>query len=62
MIVLMNSSKTMDFQGKASIAKHTVSEFNEDAEILVRTLRKLSKPDFSKVLKVSEKQIAPHHL
>ena len=55
MIVLMNSSKTMDFQHKANITKHTVPEFNDDAQILVKTLRKLSKSEFSKVMKVSEK-------
>ncbi len=55
MIVLMNSSKTMDFQRKAKIAKHTVPKFNEDAEILVKTLRKLSKAEFTKVMKVSDK-------
>ena len=55
MIVLMNSSKTLDFQSRANIAKHTVPKFNEDAEILVKTLRTLSKSDFAKVMKVSEK-------
>jgi cytoplasmic iron level regulating protein YaaA (DUF328/UPF0246 family) len=45
----------MDFQSKASIAKHTFPEFKEDAEILVKTLRALSKAEFSKVMKVSEK-------
>lgn len=55
MIVLMNSSKTLDFQSRANIAKYTVPEFNEDAEILVKTLRTLSKSDFAKVMKVSEK-------
>ena len=55
MIVLMNSSKTLDFQSRVNIAKHTVPEFNEDAEILVKTLRTLSKSDFAKVMKVSEK-------
>ncbi len=55
MIVLMNSSKTLDFQNRANITKHTVPEFNDDAQILVKTLRKLSKSEFSKVMKVSQK-------
>jgi len=55
MIILMNSTKTLDFQQKARISKHTLPEFNQDTEILVKELRKLSKPDFSKLMKISEK-------
>ena len=55
MIILMNSSKTLDFQQKARISKHTIPELIKDAEILVKALRKLSKSDFSKLLKTSEK-------
>ena len=51
----MNSSKTLDFQQKARISKHTIPELIKDAEILVKALRKLSKSDFSKLLKTSEK-------
>lgn len=55
MIVLMNSSKTLDFEQKTRISNYTTPEFGKDAEILVKTLRTLSKSDFAKVLKVSEK-------
>ena len=55
MIILMNSSKTLDFQQEARTSKHTTPEFIKDAEILVKKLRKLSRPDFSKLLKTSEK-------
>ena len=55
MIILMNSSKTLDFGQKTRISEHTTPEFSEDAEILVKALRKLSKPDFSTLMKVSEK-------
>jgi cytoplasmic iron level regulating protein YaaA (DUF328/UPF0246 family) len=55
MIVLMNSSKTLDFEQKTRISKHTTPEFGKDAAFLVKTLRALSKSDFSKVMKVSEK-------
>jgi cytoplasmic iron level regulating protein YaaA (DUF328/UPF0246 family) len=51
----MNSSKTLDFQQKAPISKHTIPDFIKDAEILVKALRKLSKSDFSKMLNTSEK-------
>jgi hypothetical protein len=55
MIILMNSSKTLDFQQKARISKHTIPELIKDAEILVKKLRKLSEPDISKLMKVSQK-------
>jgi len=55
MIILMNSSKTLDFQQKARISKHTYPELIKDAAILVQELRKLSEPDFAKLMKVSEK-------
>ena len=51
----MNSSKTLDFQQKARISKHTYPELIKDAAILVQELRKLSEPDFAKLMKVSEK-------
>lgn len=55
MIILMNSSKTLDFQQKASISKYTLPELQKDADQLVKKLRKLSTSDFSKLLKTSEK-------
>jgi len=55
MIILMNSSKTLDFQQKARISKHTVPELKKDADKLVQELRKLSTADFSNLLKTSEK-------
>ena len=51
----MNSSKTLDFQQKARISKHTIPELKKDADKLVKELRKLSTADFSKLLKTSEK-------
>jgi cytoplasmic iron level regulating protein YaaA (DUF328/UPF0246 family) len=55
MIVLMNSSKTLDFQQKARISKHTTPELKKDADHLVKELKKLSAADFSKLLKTGEK-------
>jgi cytoplasmic iron level regulating protein YaaA (DUF328/UPF0246 family) len=55
LIVLMNSSKTLDFEQKAAISKHTEPEHKKDADYLVTEIRKLSKPDFSKLMKTSEK-------
>jgi cytoplasmic iron level regulating protein YaaA (DUF328/UPF0246 family) len=51
----MNSSKTLDFQQKAKIPKHTLPELKTDADLLVQDLRQLSTADFSKLLKTSEK-------
>ena len=55
MIILMNSSKTLDFEQNASISKHTIPELIEDSEILVKKLSKLSVSDISSLMKVSEK-------
>jgi cytoplasmic iron level regulating protein YaaA (DUF328/UPF0246 family) len=55
MIILMNSSKTLDFQQKARISKHTIPELKKDADKLVKELRKLSTADFSNLLKTSDK-------
>lgn len=55
MIILMNSSKTLDFQQKARISKDTIPEHIKDAAILVQKLRKFSAADISKLMKASEK-------
>jgi len=51
----MNSSKTLDFQQKGRISKHTSPELEKDAGQLVNLLKKLSAADFSKLLKTSDK-------
>jgi len=51
----MNSSKTLDFQQKGRISKHTSPELEKDAGQLVNQLKKLSAADFSKLLKTSDK-------
>lgn len=55
MIILMNSSKTMDFETPAPIFKSSRPEFCDDSDILVRKLRRLSVKDISKLMGVSEK-------
>jgi cytoplasmic iron level regulating protein YaaA (DUF328/UPF0246 family) len=54
MIILMNSSKTLNFEQPATISKHTVPEFLEDCEFLVSELRKLSVSGFAGLMGVSE--------
>ena len=54
MIILMNSSKTLNFEQPAHISKHTVPEFLEDCEFLVSELRKLSVSGFAGLMGVSE--------
>jgi hypothetical protein len=55
MIIIMNSSKTMDFGKPACISKSSLPDFRDDSDILVRKLRRLSVKDFSKLMGVSEK-------
>ena len=55
MIVLMNSSKTLDFDPTVKISKHTIPQFLKDSEILVEKLRKFSESSFSKLMGVGEK-------
>jgi cytoplasmic iron level regulating protein YaaA (DUF328/UPF0246 family) len=55
MIILMNSSKTLDFKQKAAISKHSIPELKEDADHLVKEIRKLSTAEFSKLMKTSNK-------
>ena len=55
MIILLNSSKTLDFERPASIAKHSIPEFSEDSSLLVDALRKLSPADFAALMGVSQK-------
>jgi cytoplasmic iron level regulating protein YaaA (DUF328/UPF0246 family) len=55
MIVLMNTSKTLDFGQPARISKYTMPEFFDDCEFLVAKLRELSVAEISKLMKVSQK-------
>ena len=55
MIILMNSSKTLNFERPAHISKHTIPEFSDDSQLLVARLQKLSVSDFSRFMGVSEK-------
>ncbi len=55
MIILMNSSKTLNFERPAHISKHTIPEFLDDSQLLVARLQKLSVSDFSRFMGVSEK-------
>ena len=53
MIILMNSSKTLNFEQPTHISKHTIPEFLEDGELLVSDLRKLSVSGFAELMGVS---------
>ena len=55
MIILMNSSKTLDFDTPAGISKHSTPEFSDDSKTLVGTLRRLSVVEFAKLMGVSDK-------
>ena len=55
MIILLNSSKTLDFETPARITKHSIPEFSDDSQMLVDALRRLSVANFSQLMGVSEK-------
>jgi cytoplasmic iron level regulating protein YaaA (DUF328/UPF0246 family) len=55
MIILINSSKTLDFQQPPQISKHTMPELLNDAEFLVNKLRTFSESGISKLMGVSQK-------
>ena len=55
MIIILNSSKTMDFETPAPISKHSAPLFSDDSNSLVKTLSRLSLAQFSKLMGVSEK-------
>jgi cytoplasmic iron level regulating protein YaaA (DUF328/UPF0246 family) len=54
MIILLNSSKTLNFERPAHISKYTIPEFLEDCELLVGELRKFSVSGFAGLMGVSE--------
>ncbi len=54
MIILLNSSKTLNVEQPAPISKHTVPQFLNDCTLLVARLQKLSISDFSRLMGVSE--------
>ena len=55
MIVVLNSSKTLDMQPPARKFKHSIPEFFTESASLIKELRKLSAAELAKLMKVSEK-------
>ncbi len=55
MIMVLNSSKTLDMQSPARISKHSLPEFSSECASLVKDLRKLSVSELALLMKVSEK-------
>jgi cytoplasmic iron level regulating protein YaaA (DUF328/UPF0246 family) len=58
MIIVLNSSKTLDMQLPARISKHSVPEFSTESVSLVKALRKLSVSEMAELMKMSEKLAA----
>jgi cytoplasmic iron level regulating protein YaaA (DUF328/UPF0246 family) len=58
MIILINSSKTLDFQSPLQISKCTQPRLLDDAEYLANKLRTLSESDLSGLMGVSQKLAA----
>ncbi|MGD2097875.1 MAG: peroxide stress protein YaaA [Desulfobacterales bacterium] len=55
MIILLNSSKTLDMQLPARLSKHSMPEFSAECAILVKALRKLSVSELATLMGISEK-------
>ncbi|MBW2437857.1 MAG: peroxide stress protein YaaA [Deltaproteobacteria bacterium] len=55
MIVVMNSSKTLDMQLPARTSEHSSPEFSAECASLVKALRKLSAAELASLMKISEK-------
>ena len=55
MIAIINSSKTLDFDQPALIKKHTIPEFMDDANILIKELRNFSSGQIANLMGVSAK-------
>ena len=55
MIILLNSSKTMDMSLPARISKYSMPQFSAECEILIKALRKLSVSELATLMGVSEK-------
>lgn len=61
MIAIINSSKTLDFDQPSAISKHTMPEFLDDADLLIRALRQLSLSDIANLMSVSAKLAELNH-
>ncbi len=59
MILLMNSSKTLDFDPSHAVLSRTIPEFIKDAEMLVKELRRLSESEEIKSFNVEGYQLNP---
>ena len=55
MIAIINSSKTLDFDQPTSIKKHTIPQFMDDANHLVKVMGQLSHTDIANLMGVSAK-------
>lgn len=55
MIVLLNSSKSLDMENPAATRRHSIPEFIEEAESLVHSLRRLGCESMAKLMGISNK-------
>ena len=55
MIILLNSSKTLDMQLPARLSRHSMPKFSAECAILVKALRKLSVSELAALMGMSEK-------
>lgn len=55
MLVVISPAKKLDFKEKAPVERYTTPKFLSDTEPLIKSLRKLSSIDLSKLMKLSDK-------
>ncbi len=55
MLAIISPAKKLDFETESPIARHSLPEFLERSEILVRSARKLSRDDLARSMKLSHR-------
>lgn len=55
MLIVISPAKTLDYDTPPTLAEHTTPDFLRQSEILVKELRKLSPPQISELMSISDK-------
>ena len=55
MLIVISPAKTLDYETEATVREHTTPEYLDQSRLLVKELRKLSPPDISELMGISDK-------
>lgn len=55
MLTVLSPAKTLDYETPLDTLRHTLPRFNDDSQVLIDTLAKLSVQDVAKLMKLSDK-------